>query len=367
MVLACAVLLANAAPAWAGTWRFTDLVSTAGAAFGSHANAINNAGQVVGSGATLYYDSDREVDYTKPQATLWTGGVPTHLANVSNIFFSEARAINRHGMVIGSAYLDLDSGREVDLFLQGMVFSSGGSARLPSGDTYAWYETRGLNDAGQVVGRIAQDIRQDYVIDKAVRWNDAASLYDTLPGGTDAIDINNAGQVVGQDADGNVLRWDDGTAVRNFGIGVPHAIDDLGRIVGERAGRATLWHDGGTTDLGTLGGAASRATAINLAGVVVGASQNAEGAWRATLWNGARGKDLNRFLDAETVAAGWVLESANGINDRGAIVGDARNTLTNVTHGYVLTTVPEPGTPLLMCGGLVLAGTVARQCRRGAR
>jgi hypothetical protein len=80
--------------------------------------------------------------------------------------------------------------------------------------------------------------------------------------------------------------------------------------------------------------------------------------------------DLNSFLDASTVSAGWVLTEAKDINDKGWIVGNALNTITGVSDGFLLSmgtasvaAVPEPETYGMMLMGLGLMGFVARRRR----
>jgi hypothetical protein len=75
--------------------------------------------------------------------------------------------------------------------------------------------------------------------------------------------------------------------------------------------------------------------------------------------------DLNTFLDASTVNAGWALERAFDINARGWIVGDAHNTITNANHAFLLTPIPEPETYAMFLAGLGLMAGMAR-CRRRA-
>jgi probable HAF family extracellular repeat protein len=77
------------------------------------------------------------------------------------------------------------------------------------------------------------------------------------------------------------------------------------------------------TDLGTVGGTNSRATAINSSGQVVGYSQNSAGQLRAFLYSGGSIQDLG--------ANGGVGSTASAINDSGQIVGD-----------YTFGTGPDP-------------------------
>jgi len=63
---------------------------------------------------------------------------------------------------------------------------------------------------------------------------------------------------------------------------------------------------------------------MNNMGQVVGSSfTTGNSANHATLWNGTTAFNLNSFLDATTIDAGWVLTAAKGINDNGWIVGNA--------------------------------------------
>ena len=67
------------------------------------------------------------------------------------------------------------------------------------------------------------------------------------------------------------------------------------------------------TDLGTLGGGRSRATAVNARGKVVGSSAAADGVAHAFLWQDGRMTDLGTL--------GLDFAEATGINERGQVVG----------------------------------------------
>lgn len=68
------------------------------------------------------------------------------------------------------------------------------------------------------------------------------------------------------------------------------------------------------TELGTLGGPASCASAINAAGVMVGKAQTRDGAWRAAMWAEGETVDLGRL-------PGTTGSEACGINGEGQVVG----------------------------------------------
>ncbi|WP_240670729.1 hypothetical protein [Actinoplanes solisilvae] len=66
----------------------------------------------------------------------------------------------------------------------------------------------------------------------------------------------------------------------------------LGQSRRDDATRAVRWQHGKITDLGTLGGDHSFATAINDLGAIVGSSTTADGSLHAFLWRAGRMSDL---------------------------------------------------------------------------
>ncbi|MEK8105698.1 hypothetical protein NKG94_12135 [Micromonospora sp. M12] len=132
-------------------------------------------------------------------------------------------------------------------------------------------------------------------------------------------DVNNAGDVVG-----GVQRAAAGlpvylrrrpvarrvfTQIGSEAVGV----NNRGQVVGAANGRAFRWQNGTLTDLGTLGGAWSRATAINDRGEVVGQSTTTA-AWHPFLWRNGVLTDLTTRGVLET-------DSIEDINIRGQLVG----------------------------------------------
>lgn len=99
------------------------------------------------------------------------------------------------------------------------------------------------------------------------------------------------------------------------------AINDLGWVVGESETAdgetcAFLWTPGkGMRNLGTLGGQVSRAFAINNHGVVVGESATHDQSTRAFIWTEEHGM---LPLSGDT---GVLFSAAYSINDRGQVVG----------------------------------------------
>ncbi|MDB5319093.1 MAG: extracellular repeat protein family [Phycisphaerales bacterium] len=124
------------------------------------------------------------------------------------------------------------------------------------------------------------------------------------------------------------------------GSSTPAAINNNDRIVGYSVNtdgydRAFLYTNGAMSDLGTLGGHYSYANAINNKNQIVGGSftDAADSTFHAFLSDGATPMiDLNANVTSK--AADWVLSSASGINDHGAIVG--AGTRAGERHGFML-------------------------------
>jgi hypothetical protein len=82
--------------------------------------------------------------------------------------------------------------------------------------------------------------------------------------------------------------------------------------------------------------------------------------------------DLNNFLSASDLAAGWYLTFALGINNEGRIYGWAQyDVLTNDVHYYynkhfILQAVPEADTSAMLLMGAGLKGFIARRRKQAA-
>jgi probable HAF family extracellular repeat protein len=341
----CAALivpLVVAAPSAAATpmgaaarYTVTDL-GTLGTGDLSVANAIDNVGVVVG-----YTD----VTSGLPHGFRWSAGTMTDLGTEPGGDDSTANAINEAGQVAGTA--DRQSGGY--------------------GYPVRWSATGALTDLGRPV---TNELGVGNAIDPAGRvaggqrlanseGNPVAELYDTngtatyLGNPQESLDaatgINAADQVVGTPA----FLWKAGTLRMLPALpGAPTgdagatAINVSGRIVGwsgiagtSGAQHAVLWSGGVLTDLGTIDGIAyNQANAINRTGEAVGtADPRCQPCVHPVAWlrepSGTL-TDLNSLVPARS---GWTLRQANGINDRGQIVGAGLH--NGAPHAYLLTPV----------------------------
>jgi probable HAF family extracellular repeat protein len=274
--------------------------------------------------------------------------------------------INRHGQVAG--YLELvDGHRRAFLWTDGTF-----KVMSPlSGNTDS--EGRGLNDQGKVVG-LSWSGPRDGAKFNGVIWAPTYTRHLTSAGGdsVDLYDISNGGVIPGAVKRGDTWQailwtpegvWEIPYTER--AVAVNERDEAVGwTLLGVEEKSSWLWHDGFFAEitrdfwdvdtravalnilgqvalnrrsdsrpetsafrytdrvylsLGDLGGYVSEATAINDNGDVVGTSLTPEGYWHAFLFQDGVGLvDLNTQLPPES---GWEVASANGINNRGQIVG----------------------------------------------
>jgi probable HAF family extracellular repeat protein len=110
--------------------------------------------------------------------------------------------------------------------------------------------------------------------------------------------------------------------------------------ISNAAPRAFRYRSGRLINLGTLPDyTRSWAFGINNQGVVIGYCDRDDERYRAFIHRDGRMIDLNTLIPADS---GWVLETANDINDRGQIVGRGKH--NGIRRAFLLTpTLPPDG------------------------
>lgn len=370
-----AALAVHVPGASAQQYQLVDLGTLGGSS--SFALDINNLGQITGNAQTAVGQPAPRLN-----AFLWQAQGPMVGIGVlpGSNNFSRGYAINDAGAIVGES--DNNNSRAfiyANGSLSGLTRLAGDNDRGVAHD---------INNNGVVVG-----ISSNGVASRATMWvqgqaSDLGSVDGLTTTTARAWGLNDAGSAVGvsrRDAGGTVSQatlWRAGSAPLNLGSLLPdsfsqaYAINEASVIVGAAVAgqtasgtditQAVRWLvDGNGVSLqalGSLGRTFSEAKDINDAGQIVGSATNTAGLpQRAFLWQGGTMFDLNSFIDA---ASGFTLATAEGINERGDIVG--WGTVAGVTHAYVLQAVPEPGALALMLAGAAGLGLITRR-RKAAR
>lgn len=149
-----------------------------------------------------------------------------------------------------------------------------------------------------------------------------------------AYGLNNVGQSVGMDMNGNAVLWNGTRPTLLPALGGPQsearAINDSGQAVGwsyqpDFNFHATLWQNGTVTNLDPVPGQNSWATAINASGQIAGQIESSRGI-RAAIWEDG----VARLLDSPGGGGSY----ANGINDAGQVVGFDMTAAENESHAF---------------------------------
>ncbi len=243
----------------------------------SRGYGINDAGVVVG-----------ESDNNRPRAFRWRAGELDDLGDLG-AGSAVAHDVSPSGVAVGASSNGTVT-RPV-LFQRGQVRDLGTLAGTQSSSGRAW----GINARGQAAG-----------VSLRSSGPSQATLWDTR---AQAVPIR-----LGSLGDGE--QFSQAFAVSNRGAVVGESVVQPGTT------HAFLWQRGRMLDLGALDARHSRATDVNSRGQIVGHVGSIVGfpsaGGRAFLWQEGEMADLNGLLTPES---GWVLRSAEGINERGDIVG----------------------------------------------
>jgi probable HAF family extracellular repeat protein len=331
----------------------------------SRAFGLNDQIQVVGDSRL---DRSGHIGQSRPVVWDASGGaseftIPVELWNDPFVGGSAAD-INNHGVVVGR----YGSGTGIPLpgpgvpFGRGFVWDSTNGRRdiglEPVGNTQAV----AINDAGQVVGTSEVLViigGSNFFAPRAFIWDESNGIQEigTLGGSFSfANDVNESGQVIGysetQDGFERAFIWDKVNEMQELptiaGSGTrATAINDLGLVVGGEFGfGGFLWDATNGIRTIPIGG-----YDINNHGQVVGGPVGDVAIWDQT--NG-----VQRLVNLIPANSGWEFEIAFSINDDGNIVGFGR--LNGQTRGFLMTPIPEPPT-LLLAVFAILTTAIARR------
>ena len=243
--------------------------------------------------------------------------------------------INSHGSVVGGSDT-ANNGTE-----HAYLFSHGKMTDLGTLGTGTMSQADGINDSAEVVGASTTApgaTETDLFLDRHGHMTDLGPINPNEQDGD--IKINARGDVIGffltngdaaLDRKGKLI--DLGSLA---GLGsAARALNDSDEVVGaspvsgsgsNEVIHAFLYKHGKMTDLGTLGGADSLANDINDQGEIVGAAVTGSGAEHAFLYR------KGHMIDLGALAGG--LSDAGAINNRGEVVGESLVSAT-VLHGFL--------------------------------
>jgi probable HAF family extracellular repeat protein len=308
-------------------YTLTDLGTLGGNS--SLALGLNDAGVIVGN--------SRTTTNARPLlAFRWQQGAMSNLGSLPGSTFSRAFSINRDGAAVGEAFTAPSP--EIS---RAVIWAQGGITDLGTLGAATGAVATDINDRGQITGGSGG---------RAVMWDaqgirDLGTISTVATATSRAAAINNHGHVVGRSqtdilnaTGGRVTHgflWN-GTSMVDLGtLGAStnysdaFAVNDSSVVVGEamvESGtyHAWVWRNGTMTSLhpAEFELRHSRANRINTRGVIVGHVARlwgfASSDGRAVLWHDGKAYDLNQYLPENS---GWVLRSAEGINDKDQIVG----------------------------------------------
>ena len=235
-----------------------------------------------------------------------------------------AIGVNNRGEVTGS-------GRILgDFAVRAFLYRNDVLQLLPTIET-GRSDATDINDRGDIVGQALIAFPNSVV---PVLYKNGEIINLGIPAGAEsgsAVAINNSGQIALYISFGQGLArffiYEKGTFQDGGTLGgresIPTRINNRGQVVGyshTNAGslHAFLYEHGFMTDLGDLGGGQSVARGVNERGHVVGTSNRTDGTMTTFIWARGEMKDLNLSL---IESEGWYISEAAAINNSGEIVG----------------------------------------------
>jgi probable HAF family extracellular repeat protein len=326
MLVASTALGAFAARADAGAPYVAIDLGTAYKDVSSQANAINDAGEIVGFGSAGS-SSIHPIAWTQTAGMSAIGaGRPIESAN----------AISPSGHIVGGMRFDPAASDPVHVFVWQNAADPSPVEIGTLGGHFS--SAAGINDAEEVVGFSETSTPGQ---DHAFVWTPAGGMLDigTL-GGTmsNATAVNAAGEVVGYST---------------LASGAQHAF---------------RWTpSGGMVDLGSLvAGGSSTAAAISDTGEIVGSAQASltPGVWHAVSWAGPGGPPVDL---GGAPSADWT--GATAVNGSGQIVGEASTGVSSTSFSYTpasgIVLLPGLGGSTTAALGINASGTIVGMTTNG--
>ncbi len=257
---------------------------------------LNDASQVVGYSEKPHPENP---DYLQNRGFIWEDGVMAETGHLGGST-SQVFCINDAGKRVGISDLS-PNGRSVVL-----SYDTTNVALFDPGSILLNSYASGINARDEMVG---------------YQWVDAGTTFERF----------------------RAVSWHEGV-LSELGFDADHAFAADNNDIGDAVGYAytadstigVLWAQGGSqaSNIGNLGGSPGVAypSAINNDGFVVGTSTDVYGTPHAFIWaNGVGMVDLNDLLEP---GSGWLLTTANDINDLGQIVGVGQ--LLGQTRAFVI-------------------------------
>lgn len=247
----------------------------------TRARALSERGHIVGD--------FRDAEGAPSRPFLWFEGELTELP-LGDAMGGEATAVNDHGVVAGVTYSE--SSITPAVWREGELLTP--PADVPFGDTVVL----GISNRNEVLMFVLESGGAAHTV-----------LWEV---GGDVTHLGEMGYQYGGSFTYDIYTGRGDRRMNGRGMAlVPH-----GGPSQEEDMRTSVWHNGEITDLGTLGGDVTYATAINEWGQVVGVSTDEEGTYRPFLWYEGEMTQLESFGDE-----GWAQPVA--INNWGQVVGFA--------------------------------------------